>query len=646
MFNSAQKRRSVSISVCRCSFVLRLPSLPTADLRTWVCTVVCVVAYLTPLVTSAQTLWANGTQHGIELMWFPPRDGTLPERYTIARTAASSNRWTVIGSAIRKTTTNPTIEELIRNVIGADSSQRAKHIERLESAFITSPRMVSQALGTYFHDTTTIPLAEYNYQVWSGSTLVGTIYGVVSHERTLPPEPSWIRARQRDHCIELWWQTDSAWQRGIVGYALYRARERQSPLRIIKQPMSISTLQQDTLVSAFVRDCEGGNPGRIRYLVASIDVFGNEGRPNTCELVWNFPSLPSPTIERVTHGNSLVVHLRNVSTVVRPYIRPSNGTRWLQTQWKREDSALVVALPECTADMVAIALVQGSDSSVSWMSIPLTLPLYDTTAPERPTFIEYSHDGQRVTIRLIGTNDADVVGYALEQLHGMDTTIHVMPAGMTIEDTSTKSARYRVRAIDAHGNISPPSPWITGSSQTTDAPALVSVSPTPDGTVLMWETPPMTAYVAINRFDDDTVTMPRTIALISGTARRYVDRSRGAQHASYQIVAVDSSGRWSRPSERRSTRSDKGRCRAPAFDSTVYRNGAVILYWSEPQQCDLLLERSSMNGDEIIVLARVDSTTHHYVDDSIQPGGEYVYRLRCIGCTDTEASRFTITVPP
>ncbi len=591
-------------------------------------------------------LWANGTQQGIELMWFPPRDGTLPERYTISRTEASSKRWAVVGSTIRDTTINPAVEELIRSMIRADSSQRARHIERLESAFTNSPRVVSQALGTYFHDTTTTPLAEYNYQVWSGSTLVGTIDGVVSHERTLPPEPSWVRARQRDRCVELWWQTDSAWQRGVVGYALYRARERESPLRIIKQPISISTLQQDTLVSAFVRDCESEKPYRIRYLVASIDVFGNEGRPNTCELVWDIPSLPSPIIERVTQSNPLVVHLRNVSSSARPYIRPSNSSRWLETQWKREDSTLIVALPECTADMVALAVAQGSDSSLSWMSIPRTLPLYDTTAPERPTFVECSHDGQQVRIRLTGTNDADVVGYALEQLHGMDTTIHFIPAPMTIEDTSTENTRYRVRAIDAHGNISPPSPWMNCTSQTPVAPTLISVSPATDGTVLVWETPPLTAYVAINRYDVDTVTVPQTIALISGTARRYVDRSHGTEHASYQIVAIDSSGRWSIPSERRFTRRASMRCRAPAFDSTVYRNGAVILYWSEPPQCDLLLERSSMNDDEITVLARIAPTTRHYVDESIEPGGQYTYRLRCTGCSDMEASRCTITISP
>ncbi len=509
---------------------------------------------------------------------------------------------------------------------------------------IANPRALSRALGTYFHDTTTTPLAEYDYQIWSGSTLVATLYGVTSHQRTLPIPPSWIRVRQRAQCIELWWQTDSARSFGIAGYALYRARNGESPIRLVERPLSIVGLEQDTLTSAFFRDCTPGASGTIRYYVAAIDVFGNEGRPSTVEFMRTSQAPSPPTIVRAEVGNLLALDVHGDRTTARPLLRTSDTHKWFLSDWQWQDSLLLVPVPERRADALAVTIVRGTDSLASWIGIPTIVPLFDTVAPQRPTFTELQHHGALVRIRWSAAASNDVAGYLLERQTQSDTTRHFI-TGTSYEDMNTENARYRVFAVDAHGNISQPTPAISGSARATAAPELLSVASSRSGTVLAWRVPPRTARVAVNRYDDSLAT-PLTIALLPGTAHRYVDRTPGAQRAAYQIVALDSNGNWSRPSERRSAHRAPPHCKPPALDSAVYRDGVVVLYWTATHQGEFLLERSSSGSEEVFVLARLTSDTQHFVDDTLERGGQYTYRLRCIGSSGSEATSCTITVPP
>ncbi|KXB98629.1 MAG: hypothetical protein AA908_04420 [Chlorobi bacterium NICIL-2] len=593
---------------------------------------------------TAQEIWANGTQRGIELLWLPPRDGALPERYVIMRAAASSNRWSVAGSVTRSTSSDSLIAHLVAEAALLDSSHRERFNEQLVRMFLANPRALSRALGTYFHDTTTTPLAEYDYQIWSGSTLVATLYGAVSHQRTLPPPPTWIRVRQRAQCFELWWQTDSARIFGIAGYALYRAREGESPIRLVERPISIVGLEQDTLASAFLRDCTPGVSGRLRYYVAAVDVFGNEGRPSSVECLHRREIPSAPSIHRAAIGNQLALYVRGDRARIRPLLRPSDAFVWHMPQWQWQDSLLLVAVPERRADAIAVTITSGTDSLTSWIGIPTVMPLFDTTAPERPAFAELQHDGAHVRIRWSAAMAEDIAGYILERILSGDTSWCFI-SGTSYQDTVTGNQQYRIRAVDAHGNTSAVTPPMAASARATAAPELLLVTSTRSGTVLAWRAPPRTARIAVNRYDDSLAT-PLTIALLPGTTHRYVDRSAGAERGTYQIVALDSSGNWSKPSERRTARTSRMYCKPPAFDSAVYRDGVVVLYWTATHPGEFLLERSSSGSEEVFVLARFNSGTQRFVDDTLERGGQYTYRLRCIGSSDSEATSCTITIPP
>ncbi|GBD05135.1 hypothetical protein HRbin20_00713 [bacterium HR20] len=593
---------------------------------------------------AAQTIWANGTQRGIELLWLPPHDGALPERYVIMRAAASSNRWSVVGTTIRDTSSDSVVALLATEAAQPDSNHRKRAYERLDRLFFANPRALSRALGTYFHDTTTMPLAEYDYQIWSGPTLVATLYGAVSHQRTLPLPPTWIRVRQRAQCMELWWQTDSARIVGIAGYALYRAREGESPIRLVERPISIVGLEQDTLASAFLRDCTPGVSGRLRYYVAAVDVFGNEGRPSSVECLHRREIPSAPSIHRAAIGNQLALYVRGDRARIRPLLRPSDAFVWHMPQWQWQDSLLLVAVPERRADAIAVTITSGTDSLTSWIGIPTVMPLFDTTAPERPAFAELQHDGAHVRIRWSAAMAEDIAGYILERILSGDTSWCFI-SGTSYQDTVTGNQQYRIRAVDAHGNTSAVTPPMAASARATAAPELLSVTSTRSGTVLVWRAPPRTARIAVNRYDDSLAT-PLTIALLPGTTRRYVDRSAGAARATYQIVALDSSGNWSKPSECRSAITLHRRCRPPAFDSAVYRDGVVVLYWTATHPGEFLLERSSSGSEEVFVLARINAETQHFVDDTLERGGQYTYRLRCISGSEREATSCTITIPP
>lgn len=376
----------------------------------------CTIAY----DTAAQAIWATGTQRGIELLWLPPHDGALPERYVIMRAAASSNRWSVVGTTIRDTSSDSVVALLATETAQPDSSHRKRAYERLDRLFFANPRALSRALGTYFHDTTTTPLAEYDYQIWSGPTLVATLYGAVSHQRTLPLPPTWIRVRQRAQCMELWWQTDSARIVGIAGYALYRAREGESPIRLVERPISIVGLEQDTLASAFLRDCTPGVSGRLRYYVGScrcVRATKDARPPSNVSTDARYP--PHRAFIALQLATSWHCTFAAIVPRIRPLLRPSDAFVWHMPQWQWQDSLLLVAVPERRADAIAVTITStitsGTDSLTSWIGIPTVMPLFDTTAPERPAFAELQHDGAHVRIRWSAASAHDVAGYLLER---------------------------------------------------------------------------------------------------------------------------------------------------------------------------------------------------------------------------------------
>ncbi|MDW8074966.1 MAG: hypothetical protein RMK00_04240 [Bacteroidota bacterium] len=598
----------------------------------------------------AQFAWASGSSRGIELLWLPPEDMPMPTRYTLRRALSESGRWIDIAVTTPQPSPDSVFRKLFLRARSSDTAANRAALRQLYRLFVLNPRAIAATLGTYFHDTTTTPLAQYDYQIWSGSTLVATVVGVESHQRKLPTVPSSIRWRQRAQCIELWWSLDSAFEQGIVAYALYRATGSQSPLRLTKRPLWAHLLSADTNVSGFVRDCLPPAPATATYYVAAVDVFGTEGQPATTTVAPSLAMLPLPTPVSVADGLcTLAFPFHGIPATghdIALYIRTTLADQWHRPAYTIRDTALVVEPFETAADGFSLTLSVATGFQRSWQSIPYFLPVCDTTPPTRPTYCEVYRDGRKVVLRWTHIPAEDNAGYILERATAQDTTVHFVSDTMTvITDAITEGMRYRIRAIDTHGNVSQATPWIQVSVPHSHRPLLRTVEPINEGVRLEWSVPPATAQVLVNRYDD-TAAAPITLAILPGTATSFVDRGRISPQCHYEIVTIDSNGLYSLPSQRHGIRSALP-CAVHLIDSAVYRNRTVVLYWHASSHGDILIERSEEGSDELLVLARVHSSKGRFDDSTTIPGKTYIYRLRCVGVSaNAQDASVTITIPP
>lgn len=603
-----------------------------------------LAAFATCLLTlplQADQLWANGSQRGVVLIWTPPRMAPLPERYTVRRAVSGTGRWLEIGTTVRqeRDSTHSAIAATVNKGIELHSADSFHDLIR---QLVRNPIAVAQRLGTYFEDTTTTPLTEYDYQVWSGSLLIAEATGVVSHQRNRPPAPEGIAARQRAQCIELWWSLDSA--RAVAGYAVYRAEHGKSPLRIIAESLELLSLEQDTLTAGYVRDCSIVPGARYTYFVASIDLFGNEGVPASIELECSPSTNVPPTISRIQldpHRITIRTGEPDTTKQYVPVVRLRTEPRCMYPIFRHPPSAVELLTPESTADALAVATVTVSHMHWSWASIPLVVPVIDTIAPARPSVAELIQQGERAFLRWLPSHESDIAGYVLDRSNGTDTLTHVVPQDSTLlQIHSPLDWHYRLRAVDAHGNSSAPTPWTSLRHAQQLRPEVIAVQVFEHGTLLAWKPMPWAAQILVNRYDD-TLATPVTIATLGGNAHSYIDRH--SRRALYQIVAIDTAGRYSMPSERIGPR-DQQRCTAPTIDSVVVRDGAVYLYWS-PARSNLLVERKTDDSEDVTVLGYVDQWTRSFVDEHITPGTSYSYRLRCMGSRDS-GTTITIRIPP
>ncbi len=589
---------------------------------------------------SADHLWTTGSQRGVVLVWTPPSGVPVPQRYTIRRAVAGSGQWIEVGTVERK----PLDSTLAR--YAAEAHRRQDAYSMLVRLLMKNAPIVAPMLGTYFEDTTTTPLTEYDYQIWADAIFVTERQNVISHQRMPPPPPEGIAARQRAQCIELWWNLDSTLAWGITAYAVYRSDSGKSPLRITPEPLAAFSLQQDTTTAAFLRDCSATTPAHYTYSVAAIDIFSNESLPTHISVspATTFQQQPSLSDPVSTDGWVYITTSTGRDSSIRflPAVRLSTTSGIYPRPSLQLSNSIRVSIPESNADAAAVAITAFDSITASWVSIPVVLPVIDTIAPMRPEFSELHRQGEHLVFRWITPTEADVAGYLVERNSGTDTARFFLPASVhSFADRVLTPARYRLRSIDAHGNSSPPTLWVTSSFAQQRCPALRALTTTAHGTLLAWEPIPWAATVLINRYDDDSGSTPLTIAQLSGRATSFVDKNKSL--AWYQIVAIDSAGNYSMPSERRPNRIPQS-CVAPQFDSIVVEAGAVVLFWSEASG-DLLLERSTSTSDDVVVLAYISRDTRSYTDISITRGTQYTYRLRCIGSSQRSSS-VTISIPP
>lgn len=260
--------------------------------------------------------------------------------------------------------------------------------------------------------------------------------------------------------------------------------------------------------------------------------------------------------------------------------------------------------------------------------------------------------------RFTGASDDPVVAYTVERADSVGefrriTTMPVMrqvdqPSGHRDETAEPGlQYRYRIRAADLLGRLSPPSASVTirAPGERGPMPPLEIAADVTDGRIrVVWTLSPDPAargYHVERAVGEDSVFTRMTRALVPLDAPEWTDTVvHGRQIYTYRVRTVDVAGRAGGPSNPTSTRAlDLKAPAAPVgFTVSVLSGRRARLTWRAPPDRDVSgyivqrAERGDTNfaklfGEPRALLAWTDSG---YDGNTLEPGREYAWRLSAV----------------
>ncbi len=267
--------------------------------------------------------------------------------------------------------------------------------------------------------------------------------------------------------------------------------------------------------------------------------------------------------------------------------------------------------------------------NVSDPSNSVTVSSSDTTAPTAPPDLNATAaSATKVDLSWTASTDNVAVDH-YQIIRGGTKIAETTGAGTTYSDTTvvdTTTYSYTVKAVDAAGNVSAPSPASTVTTPDGTPPTaptnLAASASAPNRVQLSWGTSSDNVGVTGYRVYRDGA------KIADVTSRSYTDQS--TQQSTtyvYTVTAVDAAGNESAPSAARSVKTPRDSS-APSTPSNLRVSGQA------PGEIDLSWNASTDNvgvagyGVYRSNVKIADVTTTSYADSSVQQGVTYSYRVR------------------
>jgi chitodextrinase len=208
------------------------------------------------------------------------------------------------------------------------------------------------------------------------------------------------------------------------------------------------------------------------YTVVAVDTMGNESAPSAaCSVTTQAPDTQAPSAPAIT-----VIIPRSVSQVDLGWSTSTDNAR-VAGYYVYRDAVKVgttvgtfFADTGLSADTEYTYTVRAFDSS-GQMSAPAaprtvtTPPPPDTTPPARPAApsVYVVSPTQLLLVWPVSSDNNRVAGYRIYR-NGVNVTSTIFPAWMDTNLSPATTYQYAVVAVDAAGNVSPPSPIATGTT--------------------------------------------------------------------------------------------------------------------------------------------------------------------------------------
>ncbi len=623
--------------------------------------------------TSETVVWATGTLRGTSLQWTVPTDRILAQNYSIFRSAAGKNRFSLVGRVSRlsenelRTIPLPCSKDSLVSLLSTASSERVsgfvryQALKELKTIALLYPEPLLLVLGLSFTDTSCRINASYEYRIQTGENPVCTSSSVVAGLVNSPLLPHSISVKPDQYSVHFSWSTDSALTKGLRGCNVYRWNESTYEfVKITARPaVSIHRARSSYTFSFF--DDIGLTPGiQQKYYLTAVDVFGREGQRsaviNTVPV--DIRKYKAPRITSTVIGDGKVtVRWQAENDPDRRGFNLYRGALGYGDHFRVNEQILAPNiysytdfLNDASADHVAYAVSSVDKGGLeSRLSYDVQVPIIDHTPPMSSDFFQCVRSLGVARLSWSQSPSVDAKQYELERgispigpFEPVFSSDHENSFVDSIQSYSTSSLWYRMRVVDRHGNTSTWSEAVqaySSSMQTITAPTPIAVHSDLHSKVIDWF-PSHSAMVhgyIVNRYDDSTG-VPQTITQVAldASQSQYIDEhiDLGKTYW-YEIVCVGADGDFSLPSAKvRSSAQSLGTKTRAVIKSINRRDNKTYVSWSGegPVRVDtrLCLEKSYDGKDFVEVSSAMMRNHPILVDSSDRNSATVFYRIRTI----------------
>jgi hypothetical protein len=279
--------------------------------------------------------------------------------------------------------------------------------------------------------------------------------------------------------------------------------------------------------------------------------------------------------------------------------------------------------------------------------------VHDITPPSPPQDLTVQPDSGRIFLQWKPNTEKDLMGYQVYRSIDYEDTTHfvlinavILSAPLYVDSLAKNKKNkfmYKIVALDSSYNKSNPS-LVKGARMPDvippEQPLIKSANMKNDDIVIAWIAnvdDDLWGYNLYRRSEKDTAGFKQTnIHLLPGNSRHYTDRNTEAgQLYHYYLLAIDSSGNVSRPSETFVVRNavSASASQLVTFNKAnarfIKKSNRVHLSWQVEQEGLLgsVIYRKVKDENTMLPLTGM-LTTQEYTDEAIEKAKTYIYEIR------------------
>ncbi|HPO66560.1 MAG TPA: hypothetical protein PKY76_11440, partial [Bacteroidales bacterium] len=523
--------------------------------------------------------------------------------------------------------------------------------------------LAATASGLFYADSIVNPGEKYVYRIIPlvPDTLerIDTGYVYVGLDDWQPlPRPILLSAQADDRMITLKWDRKH-FEQVFLYYIVERSSDGRHFERINEQPYFNISQKQDEEDYYIRLDSLPDYNKRYYYRIRGVNLFEEISPPSdtlsfiAIARLQDRPVITGAYIDRtsVTIKWNFSAQQRNQLKgyqIYRGFSRQTISTPLNRTLLSPFDTSFSDTSPMYSNYYIVKAIDQNGNVSES---LPYFVSIEDSIPPNPPAGLRANIDTTgKVILQWTKNQESDILGYQVFRANYPNEDFLQISKDIVTDTlfydyvglhSLTPRVYYRIKALDKHYNPSDFSIILSvlKPDLIPPQPPVISEYRVENGIITLHFIPSSSAdvrqYVAYRLADQDSLWRVCGVMPVGGK-NSFTDTCWQAPcYFTYQILAVDSAGNESIPSEKLKIISNRKYANQETNNINFYaikneRNNQIDLYWAIPPKATGLgkLYRS-INNAPFRLMITLNSQIQHYADNDIKAGQLYRYKILC-----------------